>query len=127
MNYKSKDIPSYRKGFVYVIYDKINNLYKIGRYSKWQTIKNRLSVIRSSNPGELELVYLVKSEDYKNEEKLIHRFFKDKRFKGEWFDLTEDDLKLIPLLYTRAQRRHHFLYKDLQQILDDITLLKVPL
>jgi len=70
-----------------------NGLYKIG---KSQDPKTRFRQINSGSPVECYFVYHEKyDEDVKDLEKEYHNMFADKRIRGEWFDLTEDDLHKI--------------------------------
>ncbi len=70
----------------YLLFDKISRLYKIGRSIE---PGNRISRIQS--PGKLELITVINQ----NVEKSLHRKFKDKRIHGEWFKLSDSDVKYI--------------------------------
>ncbi len=71
----------------YIIYDSLSKLCKIG---KTKDIKKRLSTLSTSN---LNLHLLFTLNHIKEAE--LHRMFKDKRVKKEWFNLTLEDLKGI--------------------------------
>lgn len=67
---------------------KCQNLYKIG---KSKNVDERIKTHRMSNPF-LEHISTI-GGDY---EGVLHDEFKNKRRQGEWFVLTDDDLKRIP-------------------------------
>ena len=77
-----------KKGYVYVI-DAQNGMYKIG-LSKIPKI--RLDMLSVSLPFDLKLALLIDCQDMDKVENDLHEFYKDKRQKGEWFQLTEKDL-----------------------------------
>ena len=74
--------------YSYVIKDTSRGIYKIGAAN---SIKNRLSAIRTANPF-VELVFVI---DGAENEKLLHDQFRDKNISLEWFKLTEKDLGYI--------------------------------
>ena len=46
-------------------------------------------------PFEPELLYVLESNDYHAAETLIHEYYQEKRLRGEWFELTTDDINCI--------------------------------
>ena len=89
-------IPLQRKkvnGYVYLVHCKGTTYYKIG-ISKLN-YHLRLSGIQSGCPFELEMIYVIHSNDHRNLEKELHDKFKDKRVRGEWFDLDEASLNTV--------------------------------
>lgn len=68
----------------YVMIDTTNNLYKIGK-SVNPIVRER--TLQSEKPT-IEL-YLVCNSDIEN---ILHFKYKNKRVRGEWFSLTQDDL-----------------------------------
>jgi len=79
-----------KKGFVYVI--KCNDFYKIGRTNN---VQKRLSGMQTGNPYELELILSIKTNSPFTLETSLHTKFKDKLIRGEWFKLSDKDLKII--------------------------------
>jgi len=77
-------------GLVYLL--KCNKYYKIGITSN---INDRLSTIRMSNPYKVELIYCEYFDDYIKVEKELHTKYLKKRIRGEWFELTKDDVEAI--------------------------------
>jgi hypothetical protein len=75
----------------YLMKDKHSGLYKIG-YSK--NPKFRETTLQSENPS----IKMVKVWD-KNIESFLHEFYKDFRIRGEWFKLTEIQVKYICLKF----------------------------
>lgn len=91
---KSLDVLD-KAGFVYIIYlddsaDK--RYYKIGMSSSFN---HRLDSHKSSSPFDLCVACAYYVGNMRDEEHVLHVLFKDKRVRGEWFNLNEEDLKLI--------------------------------
>lgn len=88
-------------GFVYVIFNDITKLTKIGITTQ---PKRRLQTIRSSGGTSITPLLLIHLEwrydpnDYAIES-FLHKFFKDKRKKGEWFDLNLQEILSIRDLF----------------------------
>ena len=78
--------------YIYVMIDYNTNYYKIGRSNKPEI---REKTLQSEKPT-IEL--LGKWEAKVQTEKLLHNHFDNKRVRGEWFDLSAEDLKNIPNL-----------------------------
>ena len=78
------------KGFIYII--KQWEYYKIGRTLN---VKNRYRKYITENPEECTLIYSYKTDDYINEEQRLHKEYKDKHYRGEWFKLDEQDIYTI--------------------------------
>lgn len=79
----------------YLIRDKSTRLCKIG---KTTDIKTRIEMLSCSNT-ELELLFIID----KDVEKELHDMYESKRYKGEWFNLSDSDLEVIRNQY---QTRH---------------------
>lgn len=83
-----------RHGFVYVIQG--DNYFKIGCTINPQ---KRIKTMSVKSPFELKIRLLLPSDNIDKLEKELHDKFHDKRQKGEWFTLTEEDIGIIALLY----------------------------
>lgn len=79
------------KGFVYLISDDFNGVYKIGA-SRNSTTK-RLKQLQTGNSNELILLETIESDYPYRLENILHRRFRSKLAHGEWYYLTEDDVK----------------------------------
>lgn len=79
----------YRVGCVYFIKNESNNLVKIGRTSSLNT---RLENLRAEYKQPLTLIGTIETKDTINSELEMHKRYKDKRFTGEWFKLTDKDI-----------------------------------
>ena len=55
----------------------------------------RLKRLRSSSPAEVSVVMFLATTEPRILESALHRQFSDKRVRGEWFALTDDDLNSI--------------------------------
>lgn len=80
---------SEKEGYIYLVRDKITNYHKIG-YSVEPKVRE--TTLQSQKP-DLEMIWTKKGINY--DETILHRKFKSKRVRGEWFDLTKEDIELI--------------------------------
>jgi hypothetical protein len=74
-------------GYIYVL--KSLCLYKIGKAKDFQ---KRLITYKTHNPHGIEVIIAVRVRHYDRIERNIHKRYKDKRFIGEWFNLSENDV-----------------------------------
>jgi hypothetical protein len=82
--------------YVYVLIDKNTRYYKIGR-SKNPLIREK--TLQSEKPT-IEMIY---SHDARiKDEKVLHDYFKSKRVRGEWFDLSGSDLQYIKEYFNKT-------------------------
>lgn len=81
-------------GFIYVIYidTGIERLYKIGMSKNFN---QRMTDHKCSSPFDMYVSGCYFSSNMRNEERLLHSLFNDKKVRGEWFRLNSDDLKKI--------------------------------
>ena len=86
---------------IYIVRDNVRSTYKIGssvnplrRYNELANQQN--PAIMQSDWGDRDLTLVWYSEVIpRSEEKKLHKKFKSKHIKGEWFDLNDDDLQSI--------------------------------
>ena len=71
---------------VYLMQDTTNDFYKIGRSKE---PRYREKTLQSENPT-IELLFCF--EGSRKDEKYLHECFKEKRIRGEWFRLDDDDI-----------------------------------
>lgn len=88
-NSKKTDVIKDKKTNVYVMVDHNTGFYKIGRSVK---PKVREKTLQSEKPT-IDMLFNYPSTN--KEEVQLHEMFKDKRVRGEWFDLTYKDLDYI--------------------------------
>lgn len=81
--------------FVY-LFGAANGLIKIG---KTVDVRARFKILYTMCPIELELLAVVKTELADELETRLHAEFATVRVKGEWFNLTEDDIDYIIKTY----------------------------
>ena len=75
---------------VYVIKHKgKSSIYKIGKSADFH---QRFETIQSYNSAELEVVLVQKTSLNDYLEKILHFEFKSKKIRGEWFDLSKEDV-----------------------------------
>jgi hypothetical protein len=93
-NEENNTLPNKKEGYIYLI--KSQNLYKIGRAKK---IKDRIRAYKTENPFGIEILLQVKVDNYIKEENMLLDMFKEKKVRGEWFSLNEEDVELIKEIY----------------------------
>jgi len=81
-----------KKGFIY--FAKKGKYVKIGRT---KNVEGRICNLSGKHPEEtpIELLHSIHTEDMMGAEKAFHDYFSTKRIKGEWFQLTEEDIECI--------------------------------
>jgi hypothetical protein len=75
--------------FIYLMKDEINGYHKIGRS---KTPHKREKTLQSEKPS-ITLVYSCKANI--DEESLLHKKYNEYRIRGEWFNLSEQQLEEI--------------------------------
>lgn len=80
-----------KSGKVYIL-KADNGLYKIGQTTH---LSERIKQLGIQLPYELELVWYIPTDHVLIAEKKLHDYFADKRIKGEWFALEEDDIECL--------------------------------
>jgi hypothetical protein len=78
------------KQFIYVIQSEHG--FKIG---KSINPKSRFSALKTATLSSLSLVLSRHVKDMHRTEDVLHAYFKSQHIKGEWFQLSADDLKFI--------------------------------
>ena len=82
------------KGCVYFVKHKFMSPIKIG-YSNCETPNNRVAGMKTMSPYGLEFLGFISSDNAKLLETNLHLKFKRNRLNGEWFDISEEDVKQI--------------------------------
>lgn len=82
------------KGCVYFVKHKFMSPIKIG-YSNCETPNNRIAGMKTMSPYGLEFLGFISSDNAKLLETNLHLKFKRNRLNGEWFDISEEDVKQI--------------------------------
>ena len=83
-------------GYVYVFKMIGTDYFKIGMTNK-ESVKSRLDSFKVYAPNGVEVVQVISSKTPLKLEKDLHLKFESKRMKGEFFKLTESDLKYLDL------------------------------
>lgn len=76
------------EGYVYLGFDDSGSGIKIGKSNNWE---RRMNEIRNMNPS-FTVFMVFECDNMSLAEKDLHDRYANKRFSGEWFDLTSDDL-----------------------------------
>lgn len=79
-----------KAGWVYLIQNNDNGLYKIGFTSD---IKTRMKQLNHQYIDGIKEIAFLDSDDTYGDEKNIHAMFTSKKVKGEWYDLNQDDIE----------------------------------
>lgn len=76
-------------GYVYLICDSANNLYKIGVTRK--TIDKRIKELQTGNATSLHLVAYHETDYPFRIETMLHNKYANSKANGEWFNLTLEE------------------------------------
>ena len=98
-NTSKQKVDTVQTNFVYVMHNTKNGYYKIG---KSITPEYREKTLQAEEP---DIVLLEKWEAASHIEITLQRKFKHKRKRGEWFNLTDDDLIEIRKFMEQLPRR----------------------
>lgn len=85
-----------QNGYIYLMKSDSLKGYKIGKTTDW---KDRIYEMSVTLPIEFQYEYVFEVRDMTKAESTLHLDFADKRTKGEWFDLDEDDLTDIENIF----------------------------
>lgn len=77
---------------VYIISFQHSDLFKIGIT---KNIRQRMKQFDTANPFEFYLHEFFPTEHCRSLERELHKLYKSKRYKNEWFKLTEDELRNV--------------------------------
>lgn len=89
-------VKKFGPGFVYLMHAGGTKLYKIGQSADQN---RRLLKLNYDYPMGISLIHVIPVTNMKESESYLHRVFRDKRVKGEWFELNEFEISTINLLY----------------------------
>lgn len=78
-------------GSVYLIFDRMNEMYKIGMTKG--DVEKRLKQLQTGNSTELELVSSFQTEYPYRMETILHNKFKHKKILNEWYYLDKNDVE----------------------------------
>ncbi len=76
------------KGYVYFV-QADGRYFKIGSTT---SLKSRIKGLKTSSPNYLVLKAYMETDDCRKDEELIHEMFKSKLVRGEWYDISYDEL-----------------------------------
>ena len=90
-NYVMKEAKTV-EGNVYIV--RMDKYYKIGKTLDMTCRMGEYTLL----PIEPEIVFCKRVDDYTKSEKTLHEQYANKRVRGEWFKLDEEDIKLADKL-----------------------------
>lgn len=79
-------------GYVYLVRDTALGMTKIGSATDY---RSRVGGLQTACPQELHLIAVIQSDKYIGIERELHAKYSDKRYRGEWFSLTDEDIDAI--------------------------------
>ena len=91
------------KGYVYLICDSANELYKIG-VTKGD-IQKRMKKLQTGNATELFLVNYHETNYPYRIESMLHNHFKSQNVLNEWFELSKEDILGFTKLCNDMEKR----------------------
>ncbi len=77
-------------GYVYLIYDESNDVYKIGVTRS--NNNRRIKRLQTGNSTQLRLIHIYQCEYPFRLEKMLHTKYKCNKVLNEWFELSGDDV-----------------------------------
>ena len=87
--FKEKEYEIQHIGYVYLI--KLGDSYKIGITKNTEERFKQFEFM----PFELKIIKTAKVKEYDKVEKFLHEQYSSKRIKGEWFNLSQEDIQNI--------------------------------
>ena len=91
-------------GFVYLIGECNNkNIYKIGLTKKFD-VNERLKELQTGNSNDLYIKETFKTNKPFKLESMLHRHYNKSNERGEWFELTENEVKDFKNVCMKYQR-----------------------
>ena len=109
-------------GYVYVVQYLGTDFYKIGLTER-DSPEQRLNTLRTYAPKGLKVILLLETAYPRKLEKELHEDFKHKRLEREFFQLNEDDLKLIKDKYSVTESKLVYVLQKLRKYFDNDELL----
>lgn len=88
------------RGYVYIITEG-EGRYKIG-YTK-KSVESRIKSLQTGNPNQLSLVKYHEVYMPSRIETMLHNYYKDCLVKGEWYDLSSDQIEEFGAICDRFQ------------------------
>ena len=87
-----------RKIYLLKSFDKYGDeIYKIG-FTK-QKVEKRVKQFKTGNSNPIDIIYVYQPDKYcVSIESVLHKHFESKRGDGEWFKLSDNDVKGFPKL-----------------------------
>lgn len=79
-----------KKGAGYVYLIQFGREYKIGNSNN---VERRFRQLKTQMPYDGKVIHTIETGDPEGIEAYWHTFFSDKRLKGEWFELTSEDIR----------------------------------
>lgn len=92
--FSDADLHSPERGFVYIV--RSGEYYKIGMTRG--DVEKRVATLQTGSPRRLHIVKIIETEDPATLEKDLHGMLNNKRGRGEWFKLSEGDLRVLKRL-----------------------------
>jgi len=80
-------------GTIYLIQNGNTTQYKIGITTR--DLNRRVAELQTGSPYTLEAVAYCVSDDFANDEIILHNMFADKRLSGEWFELNDYEVQQV--------------------------------
>jgi hypothetical protein len=92
-----------KKGYVYLICDASNELFKIGVTKS--SIEKRIKKLQTGNSTELFVSNYHETYYPFCIETMLHNLFSDKRVLNEWFELSNDDINSFSETCDKLEKR----------------------
>lgn len=86
-----------RAGYIYALYDKTADKYKLGKAIH---VQKRVKQLQTGNSTDIEIKYTRYVSDYYKAESAMHQIFSAYRRNREWFSLDRQSKVLLEKIFT---------------------------
>lgn len=92
----------YNSGYIYVMHLEGTPYYKIGKSidpEQRRLVLMEGATLGPTTPQSIDIVHQIETNDMNHLERFMHKYYKHRHVRGEWYALTEGDLALLRTQY----------------------------
>ena len=113
-----RDLPSksrWGKRFIYLIREAFRGIIKIGIA---KDLSARIGSMQAGCPQELEVLAYIEINNANQHERELHNKYSEKRYRGEWFELSDKDINNILEQFRKWDTENIAMPKKQRQLFD---------
>jgi hypothetical protein len=95
------------KGFIYLLENVSDNTIKIG-YTRGK-VEKRAKQLLTGSSADLSIIKTIPTDFGYKTETYLHRIFSHKKVRGEWFNLTQEDIAKMEEICEKTEKNFQFL------------------